>query len=81
MRARTDLRTVATAARTLFSAIALSVLAAVGSYTGAYRAMEMLFVPAVVIPMAAPGTPGAPGHEIAQVDAARLATTAETPPL
>ena len=77
-RARADLRTVASATRTLFSAVALSVLAAVGSYTGTYRAMQMLFEPAVVAPMAAPG---APGHEIAHVDAARLATTAETPSL
>ena len=57
----------ATRARLLLSAFALSVLAGVGSYTGTYRVMQMLFVPDVVTPIAAPA---APGHEIARVDGA-----------
>ena len=53
-RTRTDLRALAAKVRTYLSAIALSALAAVGSYTGTYRVMEFLFAPAVVTPVAAP---------------------------
>ena len=46
-------RTLAAKVRICVSAAALSVLAAVGSYAGTYRAMELLFTPAVVAPLAA----------------------------
>jgi hypothetical protein len=51
------LRALATKIRTLVSAVALSAIAAVGSYAGTYRAMEFLFTPAIVAPITAPAGP------------------------